>query len=1118
MHGRLLRGCLLAILLLLPAGARGHYHQKQIGIEEGLSQPTVSTVVPDNNGNIWIGTRFGLNRYRNGHIKRYIDDNSPSPAITGNQVGFLYMDSQERLWVSTDLGLSLYSESEDAFVRTRTEAVLCAHETPETIYFGGYEGLLLFNKADGTYERKLPEEAVPVILAIYPGADGKLLLVSRSHGLYLYEPGSSSWQPVPLAMEAPGQMILQSILKDGLLYLSSYRQGVYQVNPGTGEILAHWDAAHSGLTFDIVLSMAPFRDHILLGTDGGGICALNPSDGRIQTLPALLGLPEHSFPSSSFTFLHVGTDGSIWAGSVRHGLFCLRETAIGSFRETDGLSENVINDLCLDADGRVWLATDGGGLNVYRPDDGTIGPAKGFSTEIVSSLCPFSDGKLLLSAFSGGLYVYDPASGKKTRFYIMDRENDGKEIQSGYTPSLARSGDYIYIFGASTYCYQLSTRRFYRFPVQEELQGLQGFWADGEGGLLAFSYRQVLRLSAGRMTADALYTVHDSHFINAAARAHDYIWIGTDYGIKYVRDGSDSATAVETPMFNRVTQLQASADNLLWITADHGLFCYDWARQRMETMDESEGFSPQEILCSATSATGSYPLYFGGLGGLVALYGSSRTLSSGPMLIPEFYEASLDGHRVLPSGKALTLPRDYKTFDITVNVPGTDPFSRRPIRYSLEGRGSRVTVSYEDTFPVGMLAPGRYKLRASYLSTDGQWGPEADMLSFRVPEPWYRTWWFLTGMTLMVMGLLAFLLMYLIVRQRERYAQERVRFLTQISHEIRTPLTLIYAPLKRFVSKDPSLEGVFRNVEKMKSITDMVLDRENFPAWSKALEENHLVSLPDEGMPEVNLKPYRILCVEDNPELRDLLITELTPYCKEVRTACDGEAGLEVIRDWQPDVVVSDVMMPRMDGFELCRQVKQDLSISHIPLILLTARADAASVLTGYKAGADSYLAKPFDTALLLQVIGNLMQAREKMRTRFLSPQEQAPSPEEITFTKADEAFLQHLNQFIEAHLDVPEMDVNAIAAEMAMSRASLYNKVKAITGMGVAQYIESIKMRKACALLTSTEMGISEIADALGFTSPRYFSTRFKQATGTNPGAYRKNPTPAPHEPTHAE
>ena len=168
MHGRLLRGCCLAVLFLLSTGVQAHYHQKQIGIEEGLSQPTVSTVVPDNHGNIWIGTRFGLNRYRNGHIKRYIDNNGDAPVITGNQVGFLYMDSLQRLWVSTDLGLSLYSETRDVFERTRTEAVLCASETPETLFFGGYEGLLLYNKATGIYERELPENEVPVILAIYP--------------------------------------------------------------------------------------------------------------------------------------------------------------------------------------------------------------------------------------------------------------------------------------------------------------------------------------------------------------------------------------------------------------------------------------------------------------------------------------------------------------------------------------------------------------------------------------------------------------------------------------------------------------------------------------------------------------------------------------------------------------------------------------------------------------------------------------------------------------------------------------------------------------------------------------------------------------------------------------
>lgn len=1108
--------CLCLLLMCLPAGA--HYHRKQIGIEEGLSQPSITAVAGDRHGNIWIGTRFGLNRYRNGRIKHYTDNNGQPSSITGNQVGLLFTDSRQRLWVSTDLGLSCYSEAEDIFVRTRTEAVICACETPEILYFGGYEGLLLYNKAEDGYARDLPAGAVPVITGICPLGEGRLLLVSRSNGLYIYYTASREWQHVPLQ---GNPQVLQSIFLDGMLYLSCYRQGVCKVDPFTGEVLQRWNVANSGLSFDIVLSMARFRDQILLGTDGGGICALDPAGGRIQSLASLLGLPPHFFPTNSFTCLYVGKDDGIWAGSVRHGLFYLRETSIRSFSKDDGLSEDIVNDLCLGDDGRLWLATDGGGLNVYNPADGRIGPARGFQNEIISSVCPFSGGKLLLSEFSGGLYVYDPATGKKTRFPIIDPENDEREIQSGYTPELARSGDYIFILGASPYCYNLKERRFSRFPGGEELAGLQGFWADGGGSLLAFTYHDVFRLNARRLSADLLYSVGDSRFINAAARSGNLIWMGTDYGIRYIQEGSDTVTVIETQLFNRVTELQASADSKLWITADHGLFYYDSAQRRLEMVDESEGFSPHEILCSTASAGDAYPLYFGGLNGLVAVYGSTRSSAASTFLMPEFYEASLDGHRVIAGDEVFSLPRHYKTFDITVNISGAELFSRRPIRYTLTGHGTRVSTSFEDTYPVGLLPAGKYRLRASCLSTDGQWGPETDILSFRVPAPWYRTWWFLTGMTLLLLGLLALLWQYLAVRQRERYAQDRIRFLTQISHEIRTPLTLIYAPVKRLLgaAQDPvvrdSLDGVFRNVEKMKSITDVVLDREknfvapnlsqSFPAWSKALEESASISLPADGSVETHLTQYRILCVEDNPELRQLLVTELAPFCKEVRTAVDGQQGLEEVRSHMPDVIVSDVMMPRMDGFELCRQVKADLSISHIPLVLLTARADAASILTGYKAGADSYLAKPFDTALLLQVIENLLVSREQMRQRFLSPEEQAPSPEETTYTKADEAFLEHLNQFIEDRLDQPELDVNTIASEMAMSRASLYNKVKAITGMGVAQYMESIKMRKACSMLSTTDMGVSEIADTLGFGSSRYFSTRFKQVTGLNPGAYRK-------------
>jgi len=1126
MRTGLLRSVLLTFFFSISILSEGHYHQKQIGIEDGLSQPSVTTVMTDKHGNVWIGTRFGLNRYRNGRVKCYIDNSDQHRDITGNQVGFLFLDSEEHLWTSTDLGLSVYSEIDDAFRLQRKESVLCASETSDAIYFGGYEGLLVYEKKNGTFRRDLPQGAVPVILGIYKVSEGELLLVSRNTGLFIYDIAGEKWTSVPHFGLADGQMILQSILFDDMLYLSCYRQGIYEVNPRSGAVLRHWDVDNSGLTFNIVLSMARFRNTILLGTDGGGICVLDPVKGEIQTLSRMYSLPSHFFPSKSFSCLYVSGDESVWAGSVRNGLFNLSRTSIRSFTKEDGLSEEVINDMCEGGDGRLYLATDGGGLNVYCPKTDKIGPAKGFGKDIVSSVCSFSDDRLLYSEFSGGLYVYNPSNGSKNRFYIVDRDNDYKEIQSGYTPKLARSGDYVFIFGSASYCFNLKTSRFYRFPDRGDLAGLRGFWSDGKGGILAFSYNQILRLDAAELAAVPLYTVKDLQFINTAAFSDDCIWIGTDYGVKCIREDSDTVTKIETGMFNRVTRLQATADSLVWITADHGLFSYDIVNDRLETIDESDGFAPHEILCSTAGKRGEYPVYFGGLNGLVALYDNNRGNASSMNFYPEFYEAAVDGQRVLDNTRTLVLPRNYKTFDITVNLNGADVFSRRPIRYTLNGHGTRVHVSYEDNFQVGILAPGKYHLLASCLNPDGDWGTDKEILMFRVPAPWFLTWWFIGGALVFILGILGFLWQYLTVRQSERYANERVRFLTQISHEIRTPLTLIYAPLKRLLASaedeklKSSLDGVFRNVSRMKDITDVVLDREkmfvkqkpskdlseNFPVWSKVIRENGIISLPQESLPEVSLSEYRILCVEDNPELRQLMVDELTPFCKEVRTSCDGEEGLEAIRSYMPDVIVSDVMMPRMDGFELCRKVKADISISHIPLVLLTARADAASILTGYKAGADSYLAKPFDTALLLQVIDNLLASREKMRQRFLSPSEKAPSPEETTFTQADEAFLAHLNQFIEERLDQEELDVNAICSEMAMSRASLYNKVKAITGMGVAQYIESIKMRKACELLTGTDMSIAEISDTLGFSSSRYFSTRFKQLTGKNPGSFRKD------------
>lgn len=270
---------------------------------------------------------------------------------------------------------------------------------------------------------------------------------------------------------------------------------------------------------------------------------------------------------------------------------------------------------------------------------------------------------------------------------------------------------------------------------------------------------------------------------------------------------------------------------------------------------------------------------------------------------------------------------------------------------------------------------------------------------------------------------------------------------------------------------------------------------------------NELLFLPEQPEPEgrpFDLDIYSLIVVEDEPELRNYLKETLKEYFKNVYAAEDGREASEIIRSQQPDLVVSDVMMPRMNGFELCKMIKEDVEISHIPVILLTARDDAESISTGYKIGADSYVAKPFDMDFLLTVIRNLLRNREAVKLEYkkgVSP----VLPEASTFSHADEKFLLKLNRLIAGHIGNPQLDVQFLAAEMAMSRASLYNKMKAICAIGINDYINKIRMEKAAHLLLSSDASILEVSEQCGFSNQRYFSTVFKQLYGTTPSKYRQ-------------
>jgi signal transduction histidine kinase/DNA-binding response OmpR family regulator len=257
-------------------------------------------------------------------------------------------------------------------------------------------------------------------------------------------------------------------------------------------------------------------------------------------------------------------------------------------------------------------------------------------------------------------------------------------------------------------------------------------------------------------------------------------------------------------------------------------------------------------------------------------------------------------------------------------------------------------------------------------------------------------------------------------------------------------------------------------------------------------------------IPEFTCTAYSLLVVEDEPDLRGFIRDSYCDLFHHIYTAGNGQEAMEIIKSKQPDIIVSDVMMPLIDGFELCRQIKTNIEISHIPVILLTAKCDQKSTEAGYKTGADFYIPKPFDIDFLLSIMKNILRTRELVKQKY-KQNSAFVSPQETTISNADEVFMIRFNKVIAESLSNPELNIEYLTRNMAMSRASLYSKIKMLTGMGVNDYINKIRIEKASCLLANTDKSISEISDETGFLYHRYFSSLFKQCKGVSPRQFRE-------------
>ena len=273
------------------------------------------------------------------------------------------------------------------------------------------------------------------------------------------------------------------------------------------------------------------------------------------------------------------------------------------------------------------------------------------------------------------------------------------------------------------------------------------------------------------------------------------------------------------------------------------------------------------------------------------------------------------------------------------------------------------------------------------------------------------------------------------------------------------------------------------------------------PTDLKSHNESTSVAEPEtEGLAEVSQTAANILIVDDNDEFRQFLCGELSDTYNIIQ-ATNGEEALQMVQDNDIDLIVSDVMMPQMDGMELCRRVKQDVNTSHIMVILLTARTAEEVKIEGFRSGADDYLSKPFNMEMLQLRISHLLELRKKRNEDFQKGED--VKVEEVALNEIDQKFLNDALAAVERNMDNENYDIDAFASDVCMSRSTLYRKVVSLTGQKPSEFIRTIRLKHAAKLIREGKHSLTEIGYMCGFSSTSYFYRCFKKQYGVQPGSY---------------
>ncbi|MDL2211117.1 response regulator [Bacteroides sp. OttesenSCG-928-M17] len=1107
-------------------------YRHQPGNPEGISSDFARWCCEDNMGNIWIGTFNGLNLYRkeSGTFHNYTAKKEEAESLTHSSVWCIVKDDQGTLWLGTYFGGVNYFNPEYEIYNYYSESAIES------------EGL-----------------SSPIVGRMLEDKKGNLWICTEGGGVNVYEREKKrfKWYKAGTGANALSGQNVKAIYYDEdeeKMWIGTHLGGLNKLDIKTNRF-THYrmkEGDSTTLPSDIIRDIVPYKEMLVIATQNG-VCLFNP---QTEKCSQLFTDKSEGQLIQMVADLQFDRKGVLWMAVTGEGVFSydFKSDKLVNYRNSqelpNSLSNNNVNSISEDSSGNLWFSTSGSGLDLYRRETNDFenfdSYKNGLSSDCIYEVLESGNKGQLLMITNQGFSVFDYI--KKTV------RNYGKESGFPLTATnenalyVTQDGE-VFIGGVkgmiSFYEKELNfTSKPYNINLTRLIVNGEEIQPADESGILekAICYTNDITLKANQSMFIVEFTT--SNYIPANKKEILYRLEGFSQDWNHTR-GQRSITYTNLNPGNYKLVIRSDDDNSL-------------IEQRVLNIT---------ILPPFYKTVWAYLLYTLVIGALlwylIVTYNSHIRLRESL----KYEQKHLKDIEALNHSKLrffTNISHEFRT-PLTLIVGQVEALlqlqSFTPVIYN------KVLGIYKNSLQLKELITelldfrkqeqGHMKIKAAshnlveflyenYLLFLEYASNKQITLNFNKEVDALEVWYDFRQMQKVINNLLSNALKHtpeygtitMGVRQENNHAiieitdtgsgikQEEIdkifdRFyqteqIESLPTDTGTGIGL--ALTKGIVELHHGTIRVASEHGKGTTFTvTMQLGNQHFTPdqIGKPVDEVQQIELKSKDVEEIpdmeweeavvgkRIPDAKILVVEDNESIKNML-AEIFATFYQVVTASDGEEALEKVQTEMPNIVLSDVVMPRMSGTELCKKIKTNPDTCHIPVVLLTARTAIKHTIEGLRIGADDYITKPFNINILISRCNNLVNSRLLLQERF-SKQPQAFA-QVLATNPIDKEILDKAIEIIESHLDDTNFNINVFAREMAMARTNLFAKIKAITGQTPNDFILTIRLKKGAVMLRSNpELNVSEIADKIGFSSSRYFSKCFKDAYHINPLAYRK-------------